>query len=315
MSDANEILKVSSKKINKLSVFSNFFNEPVLTNILIKTEVLHKIFSDTIIENLDITKLELFHLQYTDSLIELLSGIKKQIETEILIIENEIWMNKIRLNTYSNTPNPTDEFESDRKYHNNTMSVFLSGIFKNLSYEKVDVDINSIQKLSLKYGDDFYREIDSSVFKKDESLPFYKYDIYTIQKRLLGRLNKTNYKVRFVCGYVDGDNYYELYRYFQSDDEFIWDVNNNLFYLVNNLDIDKSKNTYKKTSLKSELELKTLQLEAKLKTIKKIPLDIINVLNDYKGMIDNTSGIIKTFNFDEATNVLKSMLNLKINDI
>ncbi|RXM49738.1 MULTISPECIES: hypothetical protein [unclassified Chryseobacterium] len=43
---------------------------------------------------LDYNKLELFHLQYTDSLIELLTKIKRQKENDMLAVLNEIDINK-----------------------------------------------------------------------------------------------------------------------------------------------------------------------------------------------------------------------------
>lgn len=84
-----KILNDSKRRIQKLKIFENFFKQPDLLSIVVRTEIIHSFFEKNK-ENIDLNKLELFHLQYTDSLSDLLKKIKKQKENTIINIETEI---------------------------------------------------------------------------------------------------------------------------------------------------------------------------------------------------------------------------------
>jgi hypothetical protein len=68
--------------------------------------------------------------------------------------------------------------------------------------------------------------------------------IIQIERKLLGRLNIQNFKVRFVCGYLIGTEY-ELFKIFQSDDYFIFSVDDRKIYLfdkeLDKLDISENQ--------------------------------------------------------------------------
>ncbi|EJL67911.1 hypothetical protein PMI13_04010, partial [Chryseobacterium populi] len=70
------IMSQSKRRLTKLKLLSNFFENVVIISIYIKTDIIHNLFQEN--KALDYHKLELFHLQYTDSLIELLTKIKKK---------------------------------------------------------------------------------------------------------------------------------------------------------------------------------------------------------------------------------------------
>ena len=69
-----KILNDSKRRIQKLKIFENFFKQPDLLSIVVRTEIIHSFFEKNK-ENIDLNKLELFHLQYTDSLSDLLKKI------------------------------------------------------------------------------------------------------------------------------------------------------------------------------------------------------------------------------------------------
>lgn len=73
-----EIINNSEGRLNKLKIFSNFFDNSLVISIAVRTRVVHDIFASN--KSLDINKLELFHLQYTDTLIDLLTKLKKNLE-------------------------------------------------------------------------------------------------------------------------------------------------------------------------------------------------------------------------------------------
>ncbi len=70
-----KILSNSLKVISKLQLLSTFFEEEIIFKIYIRTQVIHKMFESN--PELDINKLDLFHLQFTESVLELLRKIKK----------------------------------------------------------------------------------------------------------------------------------------------------------------------------------------------------------------------------------------------
>jgi hypothetical protein len=70
-----QIIKESNRKLVILELLTNFFNHKDLVGVLVRTKIIHTLFQNNRI--LDINKLELFHIQYTDSLITFFKKIKK----------------------------------------------------------------------------------------------------------------------------------------------------------------------------------------------------------------------------------------------
>src|SRR5690349_14564643 len=86
------ILNDSNKTISKLQLLSAFFEEEIIYKIYLRSQVVHKLFETN--PELDINKLELFHLQYTATAIELLKKIKTSNERNVSLIFDEIQINK-----------------------------------------------------------------------------------------------------------------------------------------------------------------------------------------------------------------------------
>jgi hypothetical protein len=79
---------------------------------------------------LDYNKLELFHLQYTDSLIELLTKIKRQKENDMLAVINEIDINNKYISGFEERR--VDSFQTDRKMYSGVFSQHLKTCIKTL---------------------------------------------------------------------------------------------------------------------------------------------------------------------------------------
>ena len=86
------ILNESNRVINKLQVYAVFFEEDIIYKIYLRLGVIHKLFENN--TNLDINKLDLFHLQFTAPIIELLKKIKKNNEGNVSLLFDEIDLNK-----------------------------------------------------------------------------------------------------------------------------------------------------------------------------------------------------------------------------
>jgi len=78
------IFNESKRIISKLQLLAAFFGDEILYKIYLRTEVIHQMFEQN--PELDANNLELFHLQYTASLIELLRKIKKNNEKNVSLL-------------------------------------------------------------------------------------------------------------------------------------------------------------------------------------------------------------------------------------
>ncbi len=319
MNEELAILNKSKRRVVKLKLLSKFFNQASLVSIAIKTEIIHSLFKENVNNDFDFSKLELFHLQYSDSLIELLDKIKRQKETSILLHLNEIEANEDFIEKYSDEENNQYNFETDRKFHSANISTFLANYYKKLTDENADWDIKNIQSFSEKYAINYYRKQANLVDIIAEMEPkFYEYKTILVEKKLLGRLNIKLFKARFVCGYINENKYFELFKIFQSEDFFLWDISKNQFFLLDSNQLtllNTSKNKLQNLSIGDKLKQKNIELKNKIDILKKtVPNSVVELLNSYKETLENTEVLNKSFCFDEETNILKAMLNLNLNN-
>ncbi|MDP9955747.1 hypothetical protein J2X97_001384 [Epilithonimonas hungarica] len=319
MDHNKEILKKSKKRLQKLKLLSKFFDNVEIINIIIRTELIQSYFDVDSLNGLDINKLELFHLQYTDTLIVLLEKIKKQKEANILAIYKEMDTNEEYIDRYVSQKNSGKNFDIDRKYQNALMSGFLRALYDNLTGIGKEMDFTQIRSLSNNYSIDYYRKTAKLEYLMSFSdTRYYEYDNIKVERKLLGKLNVGNFKVRFVCGYNIEDQVFELYKISDNEEDFIWNLQTNEFYFLADdiaLLLDRSANTCSKKSIINELKNRNTELKTKSETIKTdLPEDILLLLRRYKETLDNQKVIDQVINVDEEMNILNSMLNLNLNN-
>ncbi|KQT17075.1 hypothetical protein ASG31_12005 [Chryseobacterium sp. Leaf404] len=303
----------SKRRLTRLKLLSNFFENVDMIAIYIKTDIIHHLFDNN--KTLDYHKLELFHLQYTDSLIELLTKIKKKKENDLLAVINEININKRYISKFEEKK--TDSFDTDRKIYSGVFSEYLRNLYQELIDEKSTLNWNKVLYFHRKYGAEFYRTQADEDKLKPQSAPFYQYQDYCIERKLLGKLNIQNFKVRFVCGYKLERNEYELFRIFQSDEYFIFNVDEKKLYLIDDelTAIDISENVSNQSSIISQLKDKNDELTETMEVRKKtIPEDVQSVLKDYLKNLESIDIMSKIFDVNEETNILRAMLNLNLNN-
>lgn len=310
--EAVAIMSQSKRRVTKLKLLANFFENIDIISIYIKTDIIHNLFQEN--KALDFSKLELFHLQYTDSLIELLTKIKRQKESDMLAVINEIDVNNRYIVNFEERR--VDSFETDRKMYSGIFSRHLANLYKDLIEERFTIDWNNVLYFNKKYATEFYREADEELLKSDP-LPSYHYQDYEIERKLLGRLNIQNFKVRFVCGYLIGRNEYELFKIFQSDDHFIFNVEEKKMYLIDDQleKLDISENQSNQTTIINQLKNKNEYLEQTMNEKKRVlPAEVESVLKDYLRNLESIDIMSKIFDFNEETNILRAMLNLNLNN-
>ncbi len=312
-----QIIKDSDKRLVVLQVLANFFNHKDLIGVVIKTKIIHNLFKKN--RSLDCNKLELFHLQFTDSIIELFRKLKKSKEQQYLLISDEININNETIASLQSEIEKSD-FPENAKIHAQIMSQKVAQLYQMFVSDQQELfSWNEILMFSNQYQSKYYREINSNQFEQlipvDRKVYNNSHSIF--EKKLLGRLNILQFRIKFLCGLVCNNQIIEVYEFRDSNDKFIFVGNDKSFYFLENENakgIDLSKNSSSKNQVLFELNTKNTQLKTTLETIKtSLPESVEQVLKDYLDKISSTNFTDDLYNVDEQTNILKTMLNIKIN--
>jgi len=313
-----EVLKASKKIISRLQLLSVFFQEEVVYKIYLRSQVIHQLFEQN--EGLPIDKLELFHLQFTSSLIELLKKIKKNNEKNVTLIYDEIHLNKEVITRLNDTVLNEKNFADGKKSQSLKINISLRNLFEVLSGHSTDFPfVKHITRLSARYAKDFYSTITED--QVAELIAYKENDVYVnqyaiIERKLMGLLCKYDFKTAFVYGLKSGMLIIEIYKFLDIDKYFLFFPNRNLF-LFCTLDelrgIDLSTNLSEKARIIQELSYKNDKLESNAASVKTyIPAEIINLLEDNYNKISDINFLNQLNNFDVQANILKAMLNTDI---
>lgn len=316
--DASENIKLSEKRLNKLRVITNFFDHADVTNISIKTKIIHDIFASN--QALDSMKLELFHLQYTDTFLQLMQQLKKKIEQNYLLIENEIKANETFIASYKTEINQ-DDFRKDIINCNVNVQLFFEAAYEYLAFDNPEkasflLEINNFKN---KWSSEYFRPISDEHFTALEhvkSVVFHSFNNIHIEKKLLGKLNIQRFKVKFLCGLQNSNQCFSVFEFIHVNEHFIFNHQSNHFLLLdlkNFSTVNFSRNSSNKQLIIKTLTDKIAALHNKSNTsLRQISQDILLVLQEYYLKISAMSFLDDLQNIDEQTNILKSMLNLNI---
>jgi hypothetical protein len=312
-----QIIKDSNRKLVVLKLLSNFFNHKDFVGVLVRTKVIHSLFQKN--QTLDINKLELFHIQFTNSLIDLFQKIKKSKEQQYIFISDEIYINKDIISKLKSEIGE-ENFSEQIKEHAQRMSKKIEQLYQILASDgKSFFDWNEIVSFSDAIKSEFYREINIEQYEKVTAVnkKFYENKHVRFEKKLLGRLNILNFKIKFLCGLVCNNEIIEVYEFRDSNDKFVFVGNEKSFYFIENdieKEVDLSKNNSAKGEIIAQLQDKNALLELELNTIKtSLPESVQEVLKDYLNKISSVDFLEDLQNVDEQTNILKTMLNININ--
>ena len=317
MGTETKILNDSKRRLQKLKILENFFKQTDLVGIVVRTEIIHSFFEKNA-EALDVNKLELFHLQYTDSLIELLTKLKKQKEAAITNIDTEIAAHKDYIAQLARQGKVENRFETDQRYHEAEVSAVFQAAYSTLTGSYKPYNLTAIRSFPNLYAEEYFRDDDDIThLLVVPGTKLYTLEGLSIERLLLSRLASKNFKVRFMCGFNVDFQIFELFRILGSDDEFIWNLQTNGFYLLKDAfkhQLNREKNVSNGHSLVGELERKIRDLEEKRKEIRNsFPEDVKELLTKYRETIDNNNLTEEQLNIEEEKNILTSMLDLNLN--
>ncbi|MDQ6527749.1 hypothetical protein [Flavobacterium sp. LHD-85] len=312
-----QIIKESNRKLVILELLANFFNHKDLVGVLVRTKIIHTLFQNNRI--LDINKLELFHIQYTDSLIALFQKIKKSKEQQYVLISDEIYINEDILSKLKQEIGET-KLAKQLQLHAQNMSRKIEELYQLFVSDKdVFFNWNDYLTFSQSIQAEYYREITIDQYEK---LSQFNKSVYEnahakFERKLLGRLNILNFKIKFSCGLVCNNEIIEIYEFRDSNDKFVFVANEKAFYFLNEeavKGIDLSKNDSSKQIIIKGLKNKNAELKNELSTIKTtLPENVLEVLQEYHEKISSVDFLDELQNVDEQTNILKTMLNININ--
>ncbi len=312
-----QIIKDSNKRLLVLELLSNFFNNKDLIGVVIKSKIIHNLFKKN--RSLDCNILELFHLQYTDSIIDLFKKLKKSKEQQYLLVSDEIQINEEIIAKLKSDVEKS-EFTENSKNQAQNMSKKIAQLYQMFVTGKQELfSWNEIMNFSSSIQSKYYREINIHQYGQlihiDRKV--YKNENAIFEKKLLGRLNILKFRIKFLCGLVCNNNVIEVYEFRDSNDKFIFVSNDKSFFFLENENakgIDLSKNSSTKNQILFELNKKNTYLETSLELIKtSLPEKVEQVLKEYLDKISSINFIDDLHNVDEQTNILKTMLNIKIN--
>ncbi|MES2826880.1 MAG: hypothetical protein V4687_01940 [Bacteroidota bacterium] len=308
------ILKTSRTEISRLQLLSVFFEEEVLYKIFLRSQVIHQMFENN--EDLDIDKLEIFHIQFTASLIELLKKIKKSNEKNVSLIYDEVTLNKELIEKMSSSAFNEKSFNLDKQQQSLKINLSLRKLFQVLSDHSEDFPFSkNINSFSSRYAGDFYYDVTPDLLGK--LIDFDPKEMYlnahaSIQRKLMGQLCKYDFKSEFYCGLKSGQLIIEIYKFIEKDSYFLFFPSRNLFVFcdLNELSgIDFSNNQSEKARIIQELAYKNDTLTSSAAALKTfIPIEIIELLKENYHKISDINFMDHLNNYDVQANILKAML-------
>ncbi|MFW0737738.1 hypothetical protein [Flavobacterium sp. T12S277] len=311
-----QIIKDSNRKLVILELLSNFFSHKDFVGVLIKTRIIHALFENN--KTLDINKLELFHIQFTSSFIELFQKLKKSKEQQYLLISDEIYINEDMIIKLESEIGESG-FAEKAKAHAKNMSGKIEELYGMFANESSDFfNWNEIISFSDRVKQEYYREITVEEYEKIASLDkkWYENKQVKFEKKLLGRLNILKFKIKFLCGLVCNNEVIEVFEFRDTNDRFIFLVNEKVFYFLEEStakELNLAKNDSVKGEIITQLKEKNTALTVELSTIKtSFPENVNGVLGEYLNKISSIDFIEDLQNVDEQTNILKTMLNINI---
>jgi hypothetical protein len=313
-----QIIKESSKRLVVLKTLSNFFSHKDLFAVFVRTQVIHNLFESN--KNLDVNKLDLFHVQYTTSLIDLFLKLKKAKEQQYLLLSDEIYINQDLIRKLESETLAVNFTDAARK-HSRAMSEKIRQLYAMLAGGSLSVfSWGDTMSFSQAMRGEFFRQLNITQFKqlvKADGRNNYDNEFVTIERKLLGRLNIHGFRMKFACGFVCDDEVAEVYDFIDSNDRFIFINGSKSFYFLDDdmsKGIDLSKNTSNKTNIIIDLKIKSDALREKQAIIKtSIAPDVEEVLAGYLEKISGVDFLDELQNVDEQTNILRAMLNININ--
>ncbi|SHF17201.1 hypothetical protein [Dysgonomonas macrotermitis] len=313
------ILETSDRIIQQLGELVVFFEDQTIMNIYLQNKVIHKLFEDN--EDMDVNKLELYHIQFTMTLIELLDKIKKKNERFVGMMKSEIELNNDMMQKLRKAIALEGSFEGEKVQQALRVSRSIYNFHKILSSQSRDYPfMENTSAFGLKFYKEYFFEVDPQLL--DVLISYSSSDVYrnsygAIGRTLLTNLAANSYAIDFFAGIRIGNLMAEIYRIRNHGMFFLFVPSKNLFLEVE-MSLFPEKDEWitllsKKESSIKELTLKNIELEKNIKTnIRKLDEDIAELLKENLKKITDIDFLADLENVDIQANTLKAMLETKM---
>jgi hypothetical protein len=323
-----ESLNISTEKIKNLTILSNFFGNQVLQQILTQCHTIHKIFERN--KEIHVKKLEQFHYYYTDNLADMLRKLKKSKEENILILTEKSRLIQEQIDDIKSKKINIREYNNAKKRYASEVSHYLSNIYNALTG---DIEMGSLRfaefgdlglSMSTYFGsyDKTFAEIDMEAYRKltefEVNNNTYKYNNFTIEKKLMGRLFKNKFYIEFVNALCAGPLIC-LFKIADTTDYFIYVPEKRIFKLCAFSTVHTYlENTGLTKDDKQKMDLVTkkeemLNLTKNMKSI--TDADTLATLDKYYAKISEVDFLNKLSDIDIERQHLQNMLNASVMEI
>jgi hypothetical protein len=312
------ILNDSRRIISKLQLLSVFFGDEIIYKIYLRSQVIHQLFENN--SELDINKLELFHLQFTQTLVELLRKIKHNNEQSVSILLEEMQINKELIEQLQSSSLSRQTFQLEQQRQSLKVNNSLRKLYEVLSNDSAEYPFaKNINGFSARFAADFYREILPELMM--EWMQYVPNEVYknayaVIQRKLMGTLCKYEFRATFYEGLRAGDTIAEIYQLNGTERFFIFFPAQSLFLFfdiakLNALDPDTGAS--QKESLIQELNNKNSQLQNSVNLVKSnLTPEIRQLLIENYKKLNDMNFLQSITDVDAQANILKAMLNTDI---
>lgn len=313
------VLSESVRILSKLQILAAFFSDDVIYNIYLRSQVIHQLFEQN--TELDINKLELFHVQFTDTLIDLLKKIKKTNEKNVTLLFNEIDLNRDVITRLESDKLTQADFDLQKQRQALKVNTSLRRLYEVLSgYSNEYPYSKNINAFSARFSPSFYHDVTEDVLARLTAYaPAEVYDTAhaIIQRKLMGQLCKYDFKTEFFCGLKAGSLIMEVFRFTEASIYYLYYPSRNLFLLCDAAEMEMINAAAgiptNDNSLVYELNNKNDQLQSRAALVKTlIPPEVKQLLAEHYKKISDIGFLQNISNFDAQTNILKTMLNTDI---
>lgn len=313
----SEILDLSQEVIKQLGKLTAFFENATLMNIYLQTQIIHKLFEDN--EEIEISKLELFHLQFTSTLISLMEKIKLKNERAVAMFQHEIELNNNMIEQIRTLIAKEGGFDAEKIQQAQKMARSLRNLYVAIYNNTSDYPFNEdISSFGINFYKDHFYEVTRELF--EQVTAYSKENIFrqahaSIDKRLLLALGEARFGVIFFAGVTAYPMMMEMYKIYGTESYFLYWASKNLF-----LPCDINLFPYKewedemgkKSRMIRNLTKNNSKAEANIRnTYKYISHEIEELLEENYQTISSLDFLASLEDINTQANILKAMLDVK----
>ncbi|MFD2144615.1 hypothetical protein [Mucilaginibacter antarcticus] len=229
----------------------------------------------------------------------------------------EIRLNKDLIKSVQDSDFAEHDYDNDKQRQALRINTSLRKLYQVLSEESHEYPlVKNINAFSARYAQDYFFDITAEMLGM---LTAYEpKEVYTdasaiIERKLMGKLCKFDFRTAFYCGLKTGNLAIEIYKFIDQPVWYIFYPSRNIFLLCD-YDLLSNINTGTEVTrndrIVQELLDKNDQLQSSASIIRiNIPAEVKNLLAENYKKISDINFLQNIAGFDAQANILKAMLN------